>query len=432
MANIADFAAKCRSREPGDLSNIDEEAKAAFTADARDYLGAVISGLVPQGRKGRRGLRKRHFLSCMGSVSFVFQYVPKGSQVADTFKALGWERMVSASAKRHITRAGALSGSFAEARDTLIDLASADVSATRVRSITLEVGKGTLAAQENGTLQDIGGSRTPPTQRRRRKRGKDGSPVIVGTYVGETMVISADGTGAPCTHADTDGVDGKDGEEAGTRELKVALVAVYTHVDEKGRPMTNRACTSYMVTYRTAAELIPALRREAIRRGYGRIKRVQFIGDGAEWIRNLWRQAFSDATLTLDFYHACGYLSVICKGIFAASEAAAGFKKLKLQLMRYGGAALMRYLPKKHAAGLATLDDKGEAAVNYLKTRVAFMNYAWLRREHYYIGSGSMESACKFLVAARCKQAGMHWRHKNAAYIAAIRAAIRSNRKLVA
>ena len=59
------------------------------------------------------------------------------------------------------------------------------------------------------------------------------------------------------------------------------------------------------------------------------------------------------------------------------------------------------------------------------------MNYGWLHREHYYIGSGSVESACKFLVAARCKQAGMHWRHKNAAYIAAIRAAIRSNRKLI-
>ncbi len=145
-------------------------------------------------------------------------------------------------------------------------------------------------------------------------------------------------------------------------------------------------------------------------------------------LRSLWRQAFSDATLTLDFYHACGYLSVICKGIFAESEVTAGFKKLKLQLMRYGGAALMRYLPKKYAAGLATLDDKGETAVNYLKTRVAFMNYAWLRREHCYIGSVSMESARKFLVAARCKQVGIHWRHKNAA----IPAAIRSNRKLVA
>lgn len=429
MANIADFAAKYESRDLSGMSSLDEDVKAAFLEDAKAYLGTVISWLMPAGSLGRRGLRSRSFLSCLGNVRFDFQYVPKGRQVSDAFKALGWSGMVTAAAKRHITRAGALSGSFVEARETLMDLASTDVSATRVRTITLEVGKKTLEAQENGTLHDLGAVTPPPT--RKRKRGKNGSLITTGTFVGETMVISADGTGAPCTHADTNGVRGKEEDEAGTRELKVALVAVYTHVDEKGRPLTSRACTSYMVTYRSACDLIPALRREAIRRGYGRIKRVQFIGDGAEWIRNLWRQAFKDATLTLDFYHACEYLSVICKEIFAEGAATEGFKKLKGKLMRYGGAQLMRFLAKQHSTEIAALSVKGKAAVNYLETRVEFMNYGWLRREHYYIGSGSVESACKFLVAARCKQAGMHWRHKNAAYIASIRAAIRSNRQMV-
>ena len=92
----------------------------------------------------------------------------------------------------------------------------------------------------------------------------------------------------------------------------------------------------------------------------------------------------------------------------------------------------MRFLAKEYAAEIAALDDKGKVAIKYLEARLEFMNYGWLRKEHYYIGSGSVESACKFLVAARCKQAGMHWRHKNAAYIASIRAAIRSNREMVA
>lgn len=430
MSNIADFAATYADRDLNGMSALDEDVKEAFLEDAKEYLGAVMSWLMPTDSRGRRGRRSRSFLSCLGNVSFDFQYVPKGTQVTDTVKALGWSGMVTASAKRHITRAGALAGSFAEARETLRDLASAEVSTTRVRTITLEVGSKTLAAQENGTLRDLGGVATPPT--RKRKRAKNGSLITAGTFVGETMVISVDGTGAPCTHADTDGVKGKDDKEAGTRELKVALVTVYTHVDEKGRPLTNRACTSYMVTYKSACDLIPGLRQEALRRGYGRIKRVQFIGDGAEWIRNLWRQVFKDATLTLDFYHACEYLSVICKGVFAESAATAGFKKLKGKLMRYGGATLMRFLAKEHAAEIAALDEKGKAAVKYLEARLEFMNYGWLRREHYYIGSGSVESACKFLVAARCKQAGMHWRHKNAAYIASIRAAIRSNREMAA
>jgi hypothetical protein len=430
MANIADFAATYAGRELSEMASLDEDVKAAFLKDAKAYLGTLMASLMPTGARGRRGSRSLSFLSCLGTISFDFQYVPNGRQVADTMQSLGWSGRVTPSAKKHITRAGALAGSFAEARETLMDLASAEVSTTRVRSITLEVGRKTHNAQEKGLLHDLGPIPKPPAGK--RKRAKNGSPVTAGRFVGETMIISVDGTGAPCTHADTDGVRGKTQKEAGTRELKVALVTVFTHVDEKGRPITNRACTSYMVTYKSASDIIPALRQEALRRGYGRIKRVQFIGDGAEWIRNLWRQIFKDATFTLDFYHACEYLSIICKGIFEERAATTAFRKLKGKLIRYGGATTLRFLKKEYSTEIATLDEKGKAALNYLEERLEFMNYGWLRKEHYYLGSGAVESACKFLVAARCKQAGMHWRHKNAAYIASIRAAIRSNREMAA
>ncbi len=427
MANIAEFSARYASRDLSGMAGMDEDLKQAFHQDAKAYLGDVVSWLMPSGVEGRRGIRSRNLLSCLGNVAVKFQYVPKGRQVADTLSALGWNTMVTSSAKRHIARTAALAGSFAEASDTLADLACVDVPTTRVRKITLAVGKKTFDAQENGRLCDNVSVRTPPTSR--RTRDKDGSSI--GIFVGETIVIKVDGTGTPCTHTDTEGVRGKEKEQAGTRELKVAVVTVYTHVDGKGRPITNRYSSTYLVSYKSASDLIPALRREAQRRGYGRIKRVQFIGDGAEWISNLWRQAFKDSILTLDFYHACEYLSDICKGIFEAGAATtAGFKKLKHKLMRYGGATLMRFLQREHADSINALDEKGKTAVKYLQNRVDYMNYGWLRKNHYYIGSGAVESACKFLVAARCKLAGMHWRHKNSAYIAAIRAALRSNRQI--
>ncbi len=428
MANIADFAANYASRDLNEMSNIDVEMKDAFLGDAKEYLGSVMSWLMPADLPGRRGIRSRSFLSCLGNVPFDFPYVPKGRHVAETVQAMGWSNMVTSSAKKAIARTGSLAGSLAEAHEILMDLASLDVSVSQVRSITLEVGQKTLEAQEMGMLRDLRGVATPPTQK--RTRGKDGTLITTGTFVGETLLISVDGTGTPCTHADTCGVKGKQKEEAGTRELKVALMSVYTHVDGKGKPLTSPACTSYMVTYKSACDLLPALRREAVRRGYGRIKRVQFIGDGAEWIRNLWQQAFKDSILTLDFYHACEYLCVISKDIFPEDEALAGFRKLKGKLMRYGGGTLMRFLEKEHSETIAALSEKGKAAFHYLESRIEFMNYGWLRKEHYYIGSGPVESACRFLVAARCKQAGMHWRHKNAAYVASIRAAIRSRREI--
>ena len=55
------------------------------------------------------------------------------------------------------------------------------------------------------------------------------------------------------------------------------------------------------------------------------------------------------------------------------------------------------------------------------------MDYRQLRRDGYFIGSGVVESACKMLVAARCKLAGMHWRLANAAAVALLRGTIRSN-----
>ena len=77
---------------------------------------------------------------------------------------------------------------------------------------------------------------------------------------------------------------------------------------------------------------------------------------------------------------------------------------------------------------------KGDAAqaLAYLRERAWMMDYRRLRREGYCIGSGLVESACKMLVAARCKLAGMHWRHKNAAAVALLRATLRSNFRIAA
>ena len=44
----------------------------------------------------------------------------------------------------------------------------------------------------------------------------------------------------------------------------------------------------------------------------------------------------------------------------------------------------------------------------------------------YYISSCHIEAVARILVARRCKQAGMHWRHHNAACVCAIIAKLRS------
>ena len=56
--------------------------------------------------------------------------------------------------------------------------------------------------------------------------------------------------------------------------------------------------------------------------------------------------------------------------------------------------------------------DEFETQANYFHKHEHRMQYRAFRRKGYHIGSGIVESACKHVVAERCKQAGMKWNKK--------------------
>jgi len=69
-----------------------------------------------------------------------------------------------------------------------------------------------------------------------------------------------------------------------------------------------------------------------------------------------------------------------------------------------------------------------EAAVSYYSEHQTRMEYASYRARGLQIGSGSAESACKQLVSARLKPAGMIWGASGAAAVAVVRAWLKSER----
>ena len=90
-----------------------------------------------------------------------------------------------------------------------------------------------------------------------------------------------------------------------------------------------------------------------------------------------------------------------------------------------------KYLRNKYKAwftedGMKRWTDEAAKAWKYLDARRAHMNYGWLRRHGYLIGSGHIESACKVIIGQRCKGPGMHWRYLNAIYVSSLRARMRS------
>ena len=67
------------------------------------------------------------------------------------------------------------------------------------------------------------------------------------------------------------------------------------------------------------------------------------------------------------------------------------------------------------------LPDPIRQAVGYLFHNRRRIDYAAFRHAGYPIGSGTIESACKIVVQARMKQAGMRWSRDGAQAMLALR-----------
>jgi hypothetical protein len=70
------------------------------------------------------------------------------------------------------------------------------------------------------------------------------------------------------------------------------------------------------------------------------------------------------------------------------------------------------------------LRDKLDAAITYYKNHRHQMNYARYTGQHFPIGSGVTEAACKTLIKQRFCLAGMRWKQPGAAGILNLRALV--------
>jgi hypothetical protein len=68
------------------------------------------------------------------------------------------------------------------------------------------------------------------------------------------------------------------------------------------------------------------------------------------------------------------------------------------------------------------------AAIKYMRGRQEQMKYGEYRRAGLPIGSGAIESSCKQVVTARCKQAGMRWSEAGVDAILALRSFVLNER----
>lgn len=458
MANVEDLLLGLASAAgdcgpgafPAGLDRLDERLASAARKDLAAILPLVLSALGRAATNGAPdGCRETGADTLFGHVRFTCAYYgpapermtrqarrarerqaakggrlrkngafPRAGGAVSAFPlkaALGLRDGMTPALADRLQRAAVAAGSFSEGAGLLALLAGVRLSESTFRRRALDAGRRALEAQESPAAW-LPEPLLPAWL------------LAVTTPAIPTLYVTLDGTGVPCVKKDVRGVKGKgkDGT-AKTREVKVGVVGTYRRLDSKGRPVRDPGCESHIVSPKTAAEFGSLLRRLALSRGLGSGRfRIQVVGDGADWIANIVRDAFpgADVIFTCDFYHACEHLRDFLDLALPKKDVRKAFGTARAVLRRHGGASLLKHLRKRN--GALPPDHPAWEELGYFEKRKDNMRYGECRKQGLFIGSGVVEAACRTDVARRCKQSGMHWRFLNAAAICALAARFRS------
>ncbi len=257
------------------------------------------------------------------------------------------------------------------------------------------------------TVYSIGGT----IHREEEKKGRRPETVKKPKNSVEVLYIQADGSMVP--------IRGENMREF--KEAKLGLV--YTNEDIVKKKTKKGGENIDIKNKRFAGSIgegVDSFKRllfaAAIEKGYYSANEVVLLTDGAVWISKMRVEYFPKAIHILDWYHAVDHLWQTAQNLFGqqnAERCKEWVLPLKEKLWNGKVDEVIDYLEKE---GLSV--KKNQTAYfqlsGYFKSNRENMRYDVFRAKGYYIGSGAIESAHKYIVASRMKQAGMRWCVKNA------------------
>jgi hypothetical protein len=203
------------------------------------------------------------------------------------------------------------------------------------------------------------------------------------------------------------------------KESKVG--AVYeTFVDKDGNVQARDV--EHVATMGSSEAIGDRVYALAFRRGVEKAKEVVVLADGGRWIWKQARDNFPEATQILDFYHASEHLAEIARAWYGSESPNANkwLEKRKTDFLEGRFERVMNSIRAWHPTDAEHLELRREN-IGYFTRNSKRMHYDQYLDRGLHIGSGIAESACKCLVQARLKQAGMRWSPDGAASILQLR-----------
>lgn len=225
------------------------------------------------------------------------------------------------------------------------------------------------------------------------------------------LVIGADGVSVPFRAA------------AGTakgkirfREVKLAVLArVKQFTNRAGDPVSQLHQRRLVAVLGNLKALRPRVELEALRQGITTAPQVVWISDGARGFWRLFEQGFAAFAIgILDFYHATQHLWQAAEAYghtIPGRTPAQWFERLRHQLRHGFVHRIIKELghllksPSTPSAAKSTL----KRVQHYLSKHLAHLQYRRFKKLGFPIGSGMVESACKWLIEQRFKGTGMRW-----------------------
>lgn len=198
------------------------------------------------------------------------------------------------------------------------------------------------------------------------------------------------------------------------REVKVAILArLGKRLTQTGQAMVTLKQRRLVAVLGDLESFIPRVQLEAQRQSVEDASKVIWLSDGGRGFWRVYRQCFAHcAVAVLDFYHAAGHLWRVATVLFPTKAARMKWFKRWRHALRHG----------QHRTVLAMLTSlvntdllAGEQMATLMQVQAYFqkhhhhIRYQHFEKQQIPLGSGMVESACKWLIQQRFKGVGMRW-----------------------
>jgi len=210
------------------------------------------------------------------------------------------------------------------------------------------------------------------------------------------------------------------------KEIKIGVITrMKSRFNKKGQRVTELVQRKLVAVLGDVSLLVERLQLETHKQRIDQSIQTVWISDGGRWLWNIYENHYAKHVVgVLDFYHAAQNL---WKGTAAwldarTKTAKKWFIKARHKL-RHGD--ITSALEEFEEALKGDLSDEKEKTIknakNYLTEHLEEIQYAQFKQQNIPIGSGFVESACKWLIQQRFKCVGMRWSEEGFSHLLHLR-----------